>query len=352
MGHSGGSHACCLSTRCNLGGTTIALYHHDFATPPNHESDDGGLDLDDVDLNLVDPEVQVCELPEAITANLNLFNGARQALAPGAKFGGLAGRGNAAGQTFRVEVSLGQKKQNRRPVTVSSVQIYQVQGANCIPLTEKPLLQVSALADPASPKQFDLLLPVVAGDSMLSALCTTDGKLELEAPNQLTRQSFLFLLALGIANYPGKAANLEAKTILYREEPAVRNLMNDDSLSSATLSCASLVQSASPSSLSVPPFSPSSDSAASLPPSPKTPPPPGKNEDRVTVLEREAEFLRSKLARKDKIVLELQHQITRSDAAHEQTKQSLSNCQRDLKQSKVDSQNGTHSLQQAAEKKI
>jgi septal ring factor EnvC (AmiA/AmiB activator) len=318
--------------------------------PPDHESDDDGSDLDDVDLNSVDPEVQVCDLPEAITADLNLFNGARQALARGAKFGGLAGRGNAAGRTFRVEVSLGQKKRNRQRVTVSSVQIYQVQGDECVPLTEKPLLQVSALANPASPKQFELLLPVVAGDSMFSALCTTDGKLQLEAPNRLTRESFL--LALGIANYPGKPADLEAKTILYREEPAVRNLMDDDSLSSATLSCASSVQSSSRSVSSVPPLSPSaSAAAASPPPSPQTPPPPGENEDRVTVLERELEFLRSKLARKDKIVSELQRQITRSDASHEQTKQSLSNCQRDWKQSKGDSQNATQSLQ-AAEKKI
>ena len=53
--------------------------------PPDHESDNDGSDLDDVDLNLVDPEVQVCELPEAITADSNLFNGARQALVRGAK---------------------------------------------------------------------------------------------------------------------------------------------------------------------------------------------------------------------------------------------------------------------------
>jgi hypothetical protein len=45
-----------------------------------------------------------------------------EALVRGAKFGGLAGRGNAAGRTFRVEVWLGPKKRNRQPVTVSPVQ--------------------------------------------------------------------------------------------------------------------------------------------------------------------------------------------------------------------------------------
>jgi hypothetical protein len=348
--------------------------------------------------------VAVCELPDrvVVSADLTLFNGARQALARGAKFGGLTGRGNASGRTFRVEVALAVNKNNsknsrraRAPqVVLSSLKIFQVSHNTCESLNVNangddddannddaggdgtnaaansvnsansnacPILQASATADPAISKRFDLILPMdsVKPNSMLSALIT-DGKFQLEAPNRLTRESFL--LSLGIANFKGKPAELDATTILFREDPLTTSMMIDDhDLASMTSGSSSSVHSTTPSKASstssllslVGPVSPSHrgnlDSSTTTPPdSPasvrsvessseqqktntKT-----AAQDRIAEMEEEMLFLRTKLTRKDKVVSELQRQITWSETVFQKTKQSLSTTQQELTQSKQD----------------
>jgi hypothetical protein len=307
--------------------------------PDEPNSDDSSEDLEDVDLNSVEHPQIICELPSVVSADLTLFNGARQALGRGARFGGFRGRGNAANRQFCVEVSIGMSRKRRKPIAMSSLQIYQVQGQDSVKLGPV-VLQASAVAPAAYAKHLDLIFPVTP-DSMLSAL-VTDGSFQLEAPNRLTRESFL--LALGIANYPGTPAQLDAQTILFREEP--RSLLDDDaSMSSA--SCASSVQSAYSShrSVSSVPQSPT----GSLPSAPTTPMKVGDHaeEDRVASLEKELEFVRTKLTRKDKVVSELQRQVAKSDSVYQLTKQSLSTCQQELKHSRNGAENLSQSLKKA-----
>lgn len=65
---------------------------------------------------------------------------------------------------------------------------------------------------------------------------------------------------------------------------------------------------------------------------------PATMDDNVQVkeLQRELEFLRAQLTRKDKVVTELQRQVTKSETVHHKTKQVLANTVQELKQSQQD----------------
>ena len=281
--------------------------------PNDHSSDDSSLeeDLDESIDNNASKIIMVYDLQEPVSADLTLFNGARQALMRGAKFGGFVGKGNASNRKFLVEISIGRKRKK----TCSAIQIYQMSGQESQPL-ESAFLQATAVAHPANPKQLDFILPNVSENSIFRALCT-DGVFQLEAPNRLTRESIL--LAVGIANYTGKPANLSARTVLYKDE-SPRALFDDES-SVAASSCASSVQS----SPSVVPDARSIHSA---------------EDDSACVadLEKQVEFLRNKLGRKDKVISELQRQVTHSEKVFQQTKQQLATTQQDLKNSRVECQ--------------
>jgi chromosome segregation ATPase len=208
------------------------------------------------------------------------------------------------------------------------------------------------MACPANPKRFDLILPMdsVAPDSMLSALMT-DGTFQLEAPNRLTRESFL--LSLGIANFKGKPAELNATTILFRQDPVQQVvltsttscMMLDDSddlesiNSGSSCSVHSTPSKASSSSslagsVSTPDSATSVRSVESVPTKTTTTTITTTAQDRIAELEKEMQFLRAKLTRKDKVVSELQREITRSDTVFQKTKQSLSTTQQELERSK------------------
>ena len=261
---------------------------------------------DDLDSVNMDPTVIVCEVSQSVSADMALFNGARQALVRGAKFGGLVGLGNANGRTFRLEVSLAVCKKRRNKV-FGAIAIYQNSGTESLLMTENRILQVSAVSDPCHPKRFGLVLPETpeTANNVLAVLCT-DGKFQLEAPNRLTRESFL--LALGIANYRGKPANLNTTTVLYHDEPLTPKTLSDDSSSSSgsmvstSLSVHSSVKISETPDSSNPPSpqnvdKPSSNSAAA-----DTTDGDRNNDDRVSQLEEELRFLRSKLAKKDRVV--------------------------------------------------
>jgi hypothetical protein len=302
--------------------------HDDDEVVDTTEDDD---ELDNTDLDSVhhlDSHKRIiCDLPDPVCADLALFNGSRQALGRGAKFGGLVGHGNAQGRTFRLEVALAMCQQRRNKV-FGSLAIYQSQGTESILLTEKPILQVTAKADPSHPKRFELILPATSDtmNSMLEALCT-DGTFQLEAPNRVTRESFL--LSLGIANYRGKPANLMPTTILYRDEPMTARSLSDDcsassagSMVSTSLSIRSSVKVSTTSPNHSCPTSPQQQQQHGTelfqpPISTVAERTPG---DRIALMEEELRFLRSKLAKKDKVVSELQRQVTQSDAAHEVTR--------------------------------
>jgi hypothetical protein len=418
----------------------------------------------------------VCDLAIPVQADLILFNGAKKAMTirGSANFGSLVGRGggtstntpatatSACGETFRVEVGTTPKtviytptvspvvsqqrqqrvKPQRRSVNVNFVHIYCRSSPKdeYVRLTDIPLFQVTARASPTNSKQVDLLFPVIppltplptdgskdkgpakntSTHRFLSNYCIVDHasssegtipRLELEAPNRMTRESFL--LSLGIANFRGKAVQLDNKKVLYRDDGPILKQVKQQQLPSAATDCSSKTSPKSNSSntnapsfqpsppppessqsqlvepkatvneeddnldsptpdkedggqvlpgrLSLSPSRPSdvigesknvlspitcqsnpestpqsaeSDgSISSIPEVPAMPSAEEVNSVRVKVLEREMEILRAQLARKDTIVTELQRQVQSSDAAHQKTRQALSNTRQELKQS-------------------
>jgi hypothetical protein len=168
-----------------------------------------------------EPQTIVCEMPDTVSAALALFNGARQALVRGAQFGGLHGKGNAEGRTFRIKVEMvcPQNQDTNARKVASAVTIYQVSGSTAEPMhpVDEPIVGVSAECDYSHPKTFALTFPtgIPESASMVSALCM-NGSFQLEAPNRLARESLL--LTLGIANCTRKPADLDATTILYGRE--------------------------------------------------------------------------------------------------------------------------------------
>jgi hypothetical protein len=168
-----------------------------------------------------EPQSIVCEIPDTVSAALALFNGARQALVRGAQFGGLHGKGNAEGRTFRIKVEMvyPQNQDTRTKEVASAVTIYQVSGSTAEPMhpVDEPIVGVSAECDYSHAKTFSLTFPtgIPESASMVSALCM-NGCFRLEAPNRLARESLL--LTLGIANCTLKPSDLNATTILYGRE--------------------------------------------------------------------------------------------------------------------------------------
>eukprot|EP00980_Cylindrotheca_fusiformis_P010014 scaffold2214_cov139-Cylindrotheca_fusiformis.AAC.11 len=298
-------------------------------------------DMDD-DLNSVGSaqDEVIIDLKHPVVADLSLFNGARQALLRGAKFGVFKGRGSAQNHSFSIEVAIGVGKQHHKQVPMSAVTIHMTSAEETIKLTDQPVKQLSATADASDSKNLDLVFPMFLPDdgSMLSAMLT-DGKLLLEASNRMTRESFL--MALGIANYQGRPGNLGSKTILYQDavRMASSSLMDDVSYSSES----------SVSQLQSPDKSTASSMAQLLSPVPPIPQSISEegtyedDEDGVCSLKKEVEFLRAKLARKDKVLSEMQRQVAKSEDVYQQTKQALGSCQKELKQAKLENQQMVHS---------
>lgn len=367
------------------------------------ENDDPLIESLDINAqnNLDDYEIVVCDLKEPVCADLTMFNGARQAISRGAKFGSLVGRkgSKAEGRTFRVEVSIARTfltRQSKRPLTVNSVRLYLKDGDNYVAVTDQPILNVSARAHPAHGRHVDLVFPSLPPDSTVaiafSELCVVADDndnapvLKLETINRMTRESLL--LTLGIANFEGKPAAMDNKTVLYRDdEPTIEKLPQpatalkslapssrfqsaeksrkdeeDDSLSSGSEGAAGgAIFSSMPESPDHPPANVSAQSPsgffscksnlesgqlASVPATPGSKvdsiadvPRPTLDADAVKKMKQmqeELDLLRSKLALKDKVAIELEHKMNNSDAAHQKTKQSLASCERELKQSQQD----------------
>jgi hypothetical protein len=175
----------------------------------------------------------VLETSEVVRAALPLFNGSRQALVRAAQFSGLEGRGKLEGRSFLVKVGIGMTKKTRR--VTSAVTIYQVCGQTAEPMHDEgsPIRGVSAhVPDHSNAKGLELIFARGIPDSapMVAALAT-DNRFELQAPNRISRESLL--LALGVANYNGQPVNLGDSTILYAS-PTVEPPAPDDESSSSS----------------------------------------------------------------------------------------------------------------------
>jgi len=301
----------------------------------NSSSDSDDSSDDEDDLNSIGSTTEiVIELEHPIVADPSIFNGARQALSRGAKFGGLSGRGNAQSHTFSIEIAIGVGKQYHKQVPMSAVTIHTVSGDETINMTDEPIKQVTATADASNSNHLDLMFPVLPEEGSMLEAVLTDGKLLLKASNRITRESLL--MALGIANYQGKPGKLGCKTLLFGDDvqpQQPRSLMDDDSFSStecATPRGASQLLSPDKSiASSLPLQSP----VATIPESVSGESP---DKDMVASLTNELEMLRAKLARKDKVVSELQRQAAKSEDVYQQMKTSLVCCQDELRQSRTE----------------
>ena len=411
------------------------------------DSDDSDSDDSDSDNN-DDKKVTTlrCVTPQVVAADLSLFNGARQALVRGAQFGGLQGRGRAQGRHFRILVEMGTPpetsetegspshkqtaNQYKKHAVASRVQIHQVSGETAEPLHDTPFYRVSAHSVHTNSKHVDLqLFPGSPEDapsddvtssadsanaaSLMSALVTDEGILELVASNRFLRESLL--LTIGIANFKGKPSELEATTILYSTEDEDNETEEDvvsssgssseegsvASLSAAsvhsadgdspvrsdekyvsqaksppqvverlTLSPANSVKSLQEEQASIPAedgsvssaggasstASATSAVAATAPEAPPQHTPQKVREllgptDRELELEKDLAFLRSKLTRKDKVISELQRQVTQSDHALQQSNQRVSKLKEKVEEVQSDLQSSRR-VQKSAEQMV
>lgn len=369
----------------------VRIESDDDDEPENNEKISAHPTKSHADAALSTPLLYGCETCHTVIAALPIFNGARQALVRGAQFGGLLGKGNATGRTFCIKIQMSyssddepkrrrsRRRPNATPTVSSAVTIYQVSGSTSEPMhpVENPIRCVTATADHQNATHVALVLPSSLPDGMIAALCTTDppNRFLLQAPNRLARESIL--LAIGIANYQGKPADLCADTILYPPNNLSSGLSladdgsesvttgENDSISmqsSSSLSTSSLDDPLPPTTIQRPLQSSQSDFLSKGSP--------GVDaqlhrcsslgavlisvDDDATAIgeiQREMQQLRAKLARKDKVVSELQRQVTHSDEICRQSEQKLLSAEASLQQC----QNETISLKQSlvvVEKKV
>jgi hypothetical protein len=331
--------------------------------------------------------VMICDTVDTVTASLPILNGSRQALARGAQFGGLLGQGKAENRTFRVKIVLSSHNNNNSSSnnktlyengswsqhssststnmnTIAAVTIYQVSGTMAEPIhpEHEPLLCRSATVwDYSQIKDIALIfnsheLPPSA--SMVAALCShekyddVDDDMDdqhnddnnhyfdptknhrlyfrLQAPNRLARESML--LSIGIANYQGKPSELNASTVLFYHHVHSNEGSNSGSASSS-LGDDSIVSHSSPSPPWPPTRTPQKIIVQHLNSSVVGDVTDGTKSD----LELELEALRSKLARKDKVISELQRQVTLSDEVQRHTEEELRSVQLKLEQTQKES---------------
>jgi len=343
------------------------------------------------------PTIIKCVTPNVVAADLSLFNGARQALARGAIFGGLQGQGRARGRTFRVQVEMGNDGSKK---TTSVVRIDQLCGETAEPIHLEPFYHVTAQTSHIDSKALELKFRVSDlvdngnRTSILSALLSDDeGLLELVAPNRVARESLM--LTIGIANFQGKPSDLDATTILYStwsggddeagetssEEgsssppaasvspPSKRSVTKDQEkglqvVETLVLSPAestgsgrrmndasvALLSSAGYLSTIEPAF------GAAIPISVQDT---SQEREYQSVqgsiastawqaeLEQEVAFLRTKLLAEDEVVSELQKHLARSDSALQQANQQVSHCQQQVKSLEAEVQSSKR-IQKAA----
>ena len=343
-----------------------------------------------ISANLDTGEESTCmefETPDKVHASRGLFNGARQALLRGAQMGGWQGLDKAWGRTFSLEVQMGLQvvdPDTLQKVPSSLVKIRQTDKNVCelIHSQEEPLLGVTAsIPDYAESRKVELHFPRgIPESSLLAALVNEDGKLLLEAPNRLARESLL--LSLGITNFSGKPQNLTESTILFFMDTEDTNatsglistvmqeedgaIHSDHSVEDGGLTIGSCSTTSEE-------FSSKANTTASAPSTPErivSPRPPLtdsilltrsqsldlKQRRQISDLETsgadiELHRMRAKLVRKDKIISELQRQIARVEGRVTKAEQTVKRKQEELAKSKGKVEN-LSSLVKRAEKKI
>uniref|UniRef100_A0A7S4WDS9 Uncharacterized protein n=1 Tax=Ditylum brightwellii TaxID=49249 RepID=A0A7S4WDS9_9STRA len=199
----------------------------------DNDDDEESTDQESVSSSLA---TTICESSVPISADRSLFNAARQNLLGGATFSNMRGCGYADGRIFRLKLELdysSTKHGSGAGAVTSLLSIYQVSGemAELMHSPEERIPNVTAIADSSQARSFDLLPPsgLLSSWTMISAL-SKNGRFQLQAPNRVTRESFL--LSLGIANFEGRVCDLNVKTVLFSDPPpdTCSNQCQDDNI--------------------------------------------------------------------------------------------------------------------------
>jgi hypothetical protein len=282
----------------------------------------------------VTQETVVCETPSPISADMPMFNAARQALSRGAKFSSLVGRGSAEGRTFGILIEIAISSADKSISSATTIE--QISGNTSEPIHLGAIAKASAIADPSNPKQFDLVFPsgLPEGSSMVSAL-STDGRFQLTTPNRMTRETLL--LALGIANYSGQPCDLTETTVLYPGQVQHPGLtVKESSIETPVKQHTRRADVEFFTPQETYPIRSGEDD---------------QSDARFCALELELQQMRSKLSRKDKVVSDLQRQLTQTAAKVEKSERTISSYQKDLQRTLEDSKE-TRTKLRAAEKRI
>lgn len=356
--------------------------------------------FDHADMDDDEPERTILESNEIVTASLPIFNGSRQALVRGAQFGGLIGRGKAEGRFFRIKVQMiySRKRRGGTAVASSALTIFQVCGKTAEPIhsEEQPLVGVTAVSDYSNAKAFQLVFPkgIPPSAEMVAALTDDNNHFALEAPNRLARESLL--LTLGIANYQGTPASLDASTVLFRN---IDSSINDMSICEKSIGSDSTDQSSHASSrcsgseTSSLPLSPASSRGSSPPLTPESIPrftttistrPPlmpdplssrsrlstrhkrSRSVDspntratsalevatRTKFIENEMALLRTKLERKSRVVSELQRRLAQAESECSSAEKKIKGYETEIKRKDTEKQSIQQSLRIAEKRTV
>ena len=141
---------------------------------------------------------QICTIPQTISIEQSLFYSVcTSLLGKGDKsvtYGNLRGLEDLATYRLKIDVS-----SNDDSVSSSSIFIDKM-TSDVSDQSNTPILHFRVEADPAKPKLFAIV-------------CSTHGRIRLEAANRKARESLV--LALGIANFKGQLSSLTNKTVLF-----------------------------------------------------------------------------------------------------------------------------------------
>ena len=209
---------------------------------------------------------------------------------------------------LNIEIARFTNEETKSTDVASALTIFQISGNTAEPLHDEPIFRATAVSDPARPKDFDLIIP--PGATSMVSLLSNDGHFQLQAPNRITRESLL--LALGIANYSGKPADLSVRTILYPGLPTIdtTETLGDLGVTPVKGTLGEDVEFYTPQEHS---YHVEGTEGTDISPN-----------DRTKELEQELQRVLSKLARKDKVISDLQRKLVQADTKVQRTETSLS----------------------------
>lgn len=247
-----------------------------------------------------DDETESCR-SSVVRMAAALFHGASQALT----LSNFTGRGLAESRSISMDIS--------KDECGLCLKLYQVCAQTPEPLHEQPIRELTPRCDYGHSKYLELDLQNTNANSLLAALCE-NGTLQLQAPNRLARETFLIAVGIAKAKEPVDASSMLYGTCNSRTVPAERTVGDEPVQVISKLEEKEAVNPVD-----------ETDSTSS--------------DDDNDEIQRLCE----KLARKDKIIAELQRHLASSEKSNKATQQSLDETRSELTKTRQSS----NSLQQS-----